>query len=737
MAYNETNTKNNEKSPKDYKNFSKENSLSESEENKEYIAKILIDFNNSQNNSKLDEMISDLINYRKQCEHYNEEKNNLQPPSSSKKLLFQYLEKNLIEFAFLKNKDILENGINCLFYWYKDKNKRHEDLRYMIMKSYKEKNEIDEEEYINQKLQETNKEIEEIPQKININPRNNLADKKMLSDYIHKTIIKSKIDGGKVINPIKSITKNNNFPIVKTDLVSKEFFDSDFSQFYSTKYGSHLFSLGKKNYEKSFKDKAPGIINNNFGESFVKNNNANLFPPLNHETKFSYCYNRPEYHYKILSVEKQIIQNKMENLAEQRSQKEILNKVNEFGLQRAKYKENLNNKYELKNVINMYTNQFKFQSPLLEKYKIINEKQKSTGNLIKIPIIQRNNDLKKNSTSISVIDEKKTNENLIFDSSKKLLPVPQKKQSGFDMSVNLDNEKKIIRAKRSSLRKLSKNQSMRLIPKKIINISGLSSEQKIKTNDIKNIENSDKNIIDQKDDVKKIKIKMKLINENRKIYLSSSQKNFNVPSDTVGKLIANDSFFKEGRTYAKLCNIKNNNNASISSYINSKSQEDSENYSNNFYLSAFDQSNIKKINENKSFIGSMKDINNYAKYKINRLHNTFNLYKNNLLNLRRTMSDWKKNDYDLLVSQISKNIDSTIDYEEPNNDRDYLYKNNSVDYLMDKSNLIKNIKLRKEKSLLNAMVNPNDNTTYSRFFLPRSGSMLLSRTENQNAMKKK
>ena len=49
-----------------------------------------------------------------------------------------------------------------------------------------------------------------------------------------------------------------------------------------------------------------------------------------------------------------------------------------------------------------------------------------------------------------------------------------------------------------------------------------------------------------------------------------------------------------------------------------------------------------------------------------------------------------------------------------------------------KTNIIFNYKSKNESdkknnSLLNALVNPKDNFNYSKFYLPRNGSMLLSR----------
>ena len=71
-------------------------------------------------------------------------------------------------------------------------------------------------------------------------------------------------------------------------------------------------------------------------------------------------------------VENNIKNSKMKLLSEKRDQEEIKEHLDKFGMKRAKYKEDMNNKYELKSVINMYVNSNEFNSPLLEKYKIKN-----------------------------------------------------------------------------------------------------------------------------------------------------------------------------------------------------------------------------------------------------------------------------------------------------------------------------------------------------------------------------
>ena len=60
--------------------------------------------------------------------------------------------------------------------------------------------------------------------------------------------------------------------------------------------------------------------------------------------------------------------------AEKRAQEEIKSQIEQMGMARAKYKEGVNNKYEIKSIINMYVENNDFSSPLLKKYKLKSSK---------------------------------------------------------------------------------------------------------------------------------------------------------------------------------------------------------------------------------------------------------------------------------------------------------------------------------------------------------------------------
>ena len=96
------------------------------------------------------------------------------------------------------------------------------------------------------------------------------------------------------------------------------------------------------------------------------------------------------------------------------------------------------------------------------------------------------------------------------------------------------------------------------------------------------------------------------------------------------------------------------------------------------------------------------------------------------------MSDWKTNEYINLVNKIKKNNKKGI--KEKGRER---YREDIENKNKKNSFSFKNIRIKKQNSLLNAIINPKDGFRYSQYFLPRTGSMLLSRIEDPKVKKKK
>ena len=106
-----------------------------------------------------------------------------------------------------------------------------------------------------------------------------------------------------------------------------------------------------------------------------------------------------------------------------------------------------------------------------------------------------------------------------------------------------------------------------------------------------------------------------------------------------------------------------------------------------------------------------------SKSKFEQLHKSYDLNKNNFLNLRRTVSDLKKGEYLNLIERLKTN--KTFKKEKER-----------------KEDGIKKINLKKNIGLLNAIINPTEQSEYSQYFLPRMGTLLLRRTEESKTKKK-
>ena len=711
-----------------------------------YVAQLLLNFSETEGNKQLNEMIFDLEHFRR---HYRqnlekikfESQKNLASLYNTKSLIFNSLEKNLIEISYLTSKEIRTNRINHLYLWYKEKTQINEDLRKINMKSYKELDEITNEDLKDwgenkqdEEEKERGKEKVNIYNKIDGHRNEEIIDKKMINEYRRKIISKSleeRLNNPPTIDPQETnndLSIKDNAELAKTliSLKNQEFSNGgNYSTFYSYKYGTNTASLTKfrstENEFNTFRDTVKGGDQEiNFFPNYNKTSKL-YFPPLNRETKFSYSYNRPEYNYENMMYENQIMKIKMKFQAEKRNQEEIKSQVEKMGKLRAKYKEELNNKYEMKNVIDMYVKTNDFCSPLLKKYKIrisksMNDIRDKSRNNKKDMLYQKmslkNQDF---SVGVSQIVQRQSSRNI------KPLPKEQIKEQ-----ENLNNLQNIIPISPNSENNNNNTQKKLKDDKKII--SGILN--KIKTDSVKNMENK---IVLEPLKLNKIKIKLKVNKERVQNNMITNVKKFvdKPSSDIISQLMSTDQLFKINKSYQSLCSIynkaktieiNNNQEKNYSNDDNNLSKEDEDSYYHNFCLSLYDQGNLKKINQNRhNFNYNSKSINypgslkNESRNKIDQLHKTYNLYKNNFLNLRRTVGDWKRGEYLNLMDKLKRN-------KTPKKEK--------------KEEEIKKKNLKRQYSLLNAIINPKDHFDYSQYFLPRTGTLLLKRAEEKKVKKK-
>ena len=704
-----------------------------SQNRRKLVSQMILNFSQKENNKKFDELISDLEIFKKfYNKNYEKIKFESQYNDSSlyntKLLLYSILEKNMIEVSCVTNKEIRTEKINTLYNWYKDRTKVNEVLRNINEKTYKDINEIDEEEPENQNQED---KVEPIKNDRETDPHRNekFFDKKLVNNYRRKILskrleekynkiqIKANDDIDKELN-----IKDENY-LAKTLLSLKDHEFSgggNYSTFYSYKFGTNTTSFGKFHQTENdiipFRETAKASRHeNNFFPNFNKTTKT-YYPPIVSETKFSYSYNRPEYNFKNMVYENKILKSKTKLLAEKRTHEEIQSQIEMMGKMRAKYKEDVNYKYEVRDVVDMYSKLNDFVSPILQKYKLKPSKSM--------------NDLKENKkiTAKNIFKERPSIKNK--DTNTGIRQIIRNKNANIETEDKINSKKSARKTSNefeqmlsiSPIKEDNKNIMTKIKPNKVQNERKIFSGilDKIKVDSIKNIEN--KKLIEPLK-LTKLKIKMKINKENiQNRMLNKVKKITSRPHpEIITNLMTTDTLFQAHKNYETLCSIKKRtpsveiNHKLDNNNINASLEEDEEDNYNNFCLSLYGGGNLKKLNKNRNQNKILPpSINTVTKIKYNQMHKTYDLNKDNYLNLRKTLSDWKKAECLTLLNELTKNKTTKIEEE----------KNK-------KSNL------RRQYSVLNAIINPRDKFEFSQFFLPRTGSMLLTKKIEDNKKPKK
>ena len=704
-----------------------------------YVNQIVLNFSEKEKNKRFDELISDLEIfkqfYRQNLEKIKlESERNYSSLYNTKLLIYNVLEKNMVEISCLSNKDVRINRINNLYNWYKEKMKINEDLRRINQKSYKDVNEVIDEDLNdleNQKEQNDNNKL--IGKDFEIDPHRNeeIIDKKIVNDYQRKVLSKNleerfhKIQNNENDETNNEINIKDDGELAKTllSLKNQEFSGGGtYSTFYSYKFGTNATSFGKfrqtDNDFPNFRETAKGgRQENSFFPSYNKATKT-YYPPIVSETKFSYSYNRPEYNFENMTLENKIIKSKMKILAEKRAQEEIKSQIELMGKTRAKYIEQVNNKYEIRNVVDMYSKLNDFSSPLLQKYKLRESKSMSDIKDNNKNIFNKKPQIKNKDLNIGIRKMVRNNtnykNNTVIENGDKIKLKLKEQKNLFESEQKMSN---------SSNKEVNKNIITKLKPKKIQKDTKIFSGilDKIKLDSIKNIEN--KKIMEPLK-MNKVKIKLKINKEKIQNSMLNNIKKFAAKpnSEIITSLMNTDSLFQTNNNYGILCNLNKRkssgdiiNNNQNQDNTNESREEEEENYYTNNCLSLFDQGNLKKLNQNKNQNKIYpQSTNSLTRIKFNQIHKTFDLNKDNYLNLRRTLSDWKKTECLSLLNELTKNRTSKIEEEK-----------------------IKKSNLRRQNSVLNAYVNPKDKFEFSQFYLPRTGSLLLKRTTEDNKKTKK
>ena len=743
---------------------------------KKYISQKLNEINSEGQNSHLDIMLGDLAIYKNE-KSISISKNMKQIGiSTHKRLVYNYLEKHLVEASYIPDKEKRNDKINEIYQWYTGNLKFEKDIKTITYKTYKEKNVIDEKEYFSMKFGNKPKTDD-----LEANHRNmEYINKQMLNDIQRKKLSKPYWALKKAISSKMSSSQENKSFLPSTNFSRNTLDKIDLNTLYSSSKGTNVPS--KKNYNAeifSYRDKPKGETSEKEYNIMNQEIEFSFLTPMNREKKFSYSYFSPLQDLSDIYLENQINEEKNKCIAWKRNQEEIKEKIKEFGLYRAKFKEYANNKLDMKHLINIYVNKNKLSSSMLKRYKMKEQEKiekkvedikpkiiESPKVLEKVEVNQRrgsvnifnlkffsekifkkrkkeeeNNNESNNTNYLNSesgqneTDSKRQRSNSLtkikvdtsFTPKVSLFKLNKESNKDNSQDKNTTNFIKKFRnslSKRLSIKKKKKKTSIKKktinLLSKLINIKLFSgNNNKVQTGNINNLEKESK-IIKLTDNTKikdyqfnydQEKNNSELLNKNKK------ENNY----DALPNIIMNENISKEKLTYQKLCKIYPDkaHPPNIDSDIGLRTK-----------MMVFNKGNVEEIN--KQIVDKMKKRNHFEK-----LQNSYLKFRNNLLNMRKSLSTDKRIEYEGLIDAIRFQKLQRLQNPELN-EEDEIDETEIEDK---KINSLFEYRFKKKtdninKSLLNALVNPKDNSNFSRYYLPRNGSMLLSKEKAKKLFKK-
>jgi len=270
------------------------------------------------------------------------------------KFLYQISQKTerlLIEAIYMENKEKKKIKIRKIYNWYFENLKRNKDLRKITERTEKDWFQEEEEEA----PKEEPEKLEDIKKHRSYIGGFDSA-KKRLTEYRTK-----KINNSKKVNQISFQDENINF-------YGKAFGYNTMTNFKSIKdmnTPNYIATSQQSTKYGTFYNKGKSKPEINTGTDWFSKTGLDF----KKEIKESYSYIRPPYEYEFLYLENKILQQKQKELAEKRNVEEIDKGVLEHGFKKSFYKGAINEKTEMKEMIQKY-------KELLEIKRIEEEKRK-------------------------------------------------------------------------------------------------------------------------------------------------------------------------------------------------------------------------------------------------------------------------------------------------------------------------------------------------------------------------
>ena len=716
------------------------------------LTELFSPFSESEQSKEFDIMKDDLIKYINLQEN---DKNVLESAKDEwlfKNLLYKELEKNLIEVMYVKKKEYRKERIIRVYNWYQNRLKTFKDLRFINKKSYNDLDAVMDEDYFKEKLDlikhEQEHQIEDDKLREEMSHRNAEFDRSLIEEFkrnhvydniFYKRMYK-KMENKKKTPKLKKK--------LKPELEKPDRPVGTHTMYYTFKEGTRPVSIAKVdlNDKKILEIPAGGERERTFHVKLGEKKYEQV--QIDKEIKSSFSYYRPKMDFNILNAEKKIAENKNKFLAQKRSEEELNKNLRDFGRMRAQYKSNQEKKFELQNLVKIYTNRKKLDTPLLSKYRKNNFLNKNNMPLLEVkeeenqdqnfaPIGRLSSVSIKHLTPFKVKKENKLEEKFY-----------SQKEPEYEYSYNIDPEEE----KRKRLEEQKENQNIMRKMKKKYTFSQIDIAKKFRridgdkiiTNEARNMDKKTKEILNNpKEKVnkvnlnlkfKKLEVKQKLLND--RLNLNKEEENKKFPNDIVYKLVMNEPVFESKLKYNKLLSLKEKEKEKeIIKHNDSFSEEEEESIYNNFCLSAYNIKNNKILKQYSkkydSDVKILRHISSYTKFndkkKLIDRNQNFDDYRYNYLDLRKTIGEFKKYEYEEIMNRLSKKKDIREDEK----------KNTGFKLRYNYSQKENNIRYKRQKVLSSALMNPNEESTFPRYFLPRTGTTLISKNEPPVAGKKK
>ena len=560
---------------------------------------------------------------------------------SFQKNLYENLEKCLTELCYIESKELFEQKLEVIYNWF---NKTFNCYK-MILKMTCHTNPTKDEILTEEELNIDNKEYQNKLNELLIQKHDQTEHRTKLNDVAKPAELLQHLKTRKISSRTgNKISKNNS----QSDLLQNK--DKD------------LFSssLGMRSTFFSTVKSTNNIFTDTTNTTF--NKTKNMFYQPAKEIKNSYTYLRPNYCYDQLALEKAIIECKNKELSEKRANEEIDSYLENFGYNKSRYKAEIQQKYEMNKVIELYEKKMKEAEYENENKDIMKDEE--------------------DENDIRAIFQKKS---------------PQRNRSS--ASIHLKPKRsQDLGVKRKLKRTLSTVQTPQV--EEISN--KIERKEKVVTNEVQNVNNKNYIYKSKEEKVFDFRVKINSVDAKNMHYAYKIKREEEIiPGELLLREKRSNGILRERVNNQKLCSFRQVDplKTNYHNYYKPLSGFDSMNYST---FASDRQRYIVNRNKSKTPIENKASMTcvDFAK-------NNFN--HDNYLEMRTTMSSFKDNELKTLKS--SRSLSKRIKIKETQ-------KLKTRDDILDGNiNLI---------SLKNAFLSPVKNYPYPQLFLPRSGSGLLS-----------